>query len=157
VTRETRPQPSHVDAARRGLFVGYRRQGTSSWIQVTGGSMRPLIGPGTWVLVDFGATPQHAGEIVLFVNRGAMVVHRIAGVRRPPRTGTIATKGDAVLRFDPPLEVEDILGVIRARRRADAAPARAFGCVGVGARAFGAVSTALGMGAGWIRRGVRRG
>jgi Peptidase S24-like len=130
----------------------YRQERANAWIKPEGRSMRPLIGPGTWALVEFGAAPAAVGEIVLF-GRGDMVIaHRLVAWR-PGRVGLIA-KGDAEANCDMPLNPSDILGVVRALRRGPDGLATRVGCAGLSARMIASASLWLGRGAALARRGA---
>ena len=135
--------------ARRALFEDDRRRGASRWIEARGTSMRPLIAPGTWMLVDFGARPRGNGEIVLLPLGDVIVAHRVvATVRR--ETGTfLVTKGDAEPYCDAPVSAEDLIGVVRALRRAPGGRASTLGCAGSPARMIARIS-------GWSGRSARR-
>jgi hypothetical protein len=135
--------------ARRALFEDDRRRGASRWIEARGPSMRPLIAPGTWMLVDFGARPGGIGEIALLRVGDVIVAHRVvATIRR--ETGTfLVTKGDAEPYCDAPVSVEDVIGVVRALRRAPGRRSTTLGCAGPSARAIGRIS-------GWSGRSARR-
>ncbi len=128
----------------------YRQERTTTWIKPEGRSMRPLIGPGAWALVEFGAAPTAVGEIVLFGRGDLVIAHRLVAWR-PGRAGLIA-KGDAEADYDAPLDLEDILGVVRALRRGPSGPPTRIGCVGRLARAVARASRWLGRGAALARR-----
>lgn len=136
-------------AARRALFEDDRRHGSTRWVEARGGSMRPLIGPGTWMLVDFAARPGAQGEIVLLPLGDVIVAHRIvAKVRR--ETGTsVVTKGDAEPYCDAPVSAEDVMGVVRALRRGRRGRVTTLGCAGLPARTIARVSL-------WSARSARR-
>jgi hypothetical protein len=135
--------------ARRALFEDDRRHGASRWIEARGVSMRPLIAPGTWMLVDFGTRPGGTGEIALLRLGDVIVAHRVvATIRR--ETGTfLVTKGDAEPYCDAPVSVEDVIGVVRALRRAPGGRATTLGCAGRPARMIGRIS-------GWSGRSAMR-
>jgi hypothetical protein len=89
--------------------------------------MRPVIRDGDWMLIDFGRAPRRLGEIVLFDNGDRLVAHRLVA-----RTefGQLLTKGDGSIRADQPIGPNQVLGVVRARRRAHGRRVRAAGCRG---------------------------
>jgi signal peptidase I len=105
-----------IEAARRGLFEHYRARGTSTWVEVSGSSMRPSFGDGSWLLVDFGAREAKVGEVVLFPLGDTLVAHRVIRRRRTLRGWMLRTKGDACRGPDPPVASKDVLGVVRAVR-----------------------------------------
>ena len=111
--------------------------------------MRPLIGPGAWALVEFGAAPAGIGEIVLF-GRGDMVIAHRCVARGAD--GALIAKGDAEAGCDAPLDRGDILGVVRALRRGPSGPAASFGCTGRSAWAIAQISRAIGRGAALARQ-----
>jgi hypothetical protein len=128
----------------------YRQERASTWIRPEGRSMRPLIGPNTWALVEFGAAPPAVGEIILFGRGDLVIAHRLIA-RQPGRTGLIA-KGDAEANYDAPLEASDILGVVRALRRGPHGPATRVGCAGWSSRIIAGASRRFGQAAALARR-----
>lgn len=106
--------------------------------------MRPLIAPGTWMLVEFGARPHGTGEIVVVSVGHTIVAHRV--VRTLHReTGTfVITKGDAEARCDSATRVDDVIGVVRALRRVPDGHATTLGCAGPSARMLARVSRSSG-------------
>ena len=137
------PDEIYLPAAQRGLLKAYRRQGRSAWIQATGRSMWPLLAPGDWLLVDFGREPRRTGDVVLFDDGGRIVAHRVVALR--PQRAQILTKGDGSLGFDRPRATADVLGVIRARRRAGRSHSQSAGCTGILARTAARVSLLVGV------------
>jgi hypothetical protein len=116
----------------------YRQERATTWIKPAGRSMRPLITPDTWALVEFGAAPAGVGEIVLFGRGDLVIAHRLVAWR-PGRSGLIA-KGDSEAGCDTPLDLENILGVVRALRYGSHGPGSSLGCTGRLARAIARVS-----------------
>jgi hypothetical protein len=116
----------------------YRQERATTWIKPAGRSMRPLIAPDTWALVEFGAAPAHLGEIILFGRGDLVIAHRLV-VWWPGRGGLIA-KGDAEAGCDAPLDLENILGVVRALRPGSDGPGSNLGCTGRLARVIARVS-----------------
>jgi hypothetical protein len=135
--------------ARRVLFEADRRRRASRWVEARGGSMRPLIAPGMWMLVDFGALPRDRGEIVLVRLSDTMIAHRLVATARGPTGVFLITKGDAEAYFDRPTPVEDVFGVVHALRRPAGEASTTVGCAGRPARLVARVS-------GWSGRAVRR-
>lgn len=138
--------------ARRAVFESYRRDPSNRWIEARGVSMRPLIAPGSWMLVEFGAMPEGVGEIVLFSLGDLIVAHRLVARRPGPRG--LVTKGDAEPYHDRAIDAADVLGVVRALRRGPAGPISAWGCGGRSARLIARISRGAGRGAGAARRGA---
>jgi hypothetical protein len=133
--------------ARRATFEEYRRRGTSVWIRPYGASMRPLIGPETTLLVEFGGVAE-IGDLILFARGDILVAHRLVARRGAE---TLIAKGDAEPYFDAPVRPGDLLGVVRALRRSDASPATSLGCAGRTARLLARISYLAGRGA-WLAR-----
>ena len=139
----------HLALARRALFEDDRRRAASRWIQARGASMRPLIAPGTWMLVDFGARPHGVGEIVLVPVGDVIVAHRVVGTIRRETGTLLLTKGDAEPYCDAPVSADAVIGVVRALRRRPRGRSTAVGCTGRPARVIAAIS-------GWSGRSARR-
>jgi hypothetical protein len=138
--------------ARRATFEVYRRQGDSVWVQAQGGSMRPWIEPGSWMLVEFGAIPAGVGELVLFPQGERIVAHRVVARRNRPGGALLLTKGDAEPYCDAPLVPAEILGVVRALRHRPNVRATRAGCRGFSARAVARLSWWSSRGAALVRR-----
>jgi hypothetical protein len=138
-----------MTVARRALFEDDRRRGASRWIEAGGASMRPLIAPGTWMLVDFAARPSANGQIVLVPLGDVIVAHRVVATTRR-ETGTfVVTKGDAEPYCDAPVSAADVIGVVRALRRGRRGRATTLGCAGRSARIIARISL-------WSGRSARR-
>src|SRR5262245_26121553 len=135
--------------ARRAIFEDYRRRRTSVWIRPYGASMRPLIGPETTLLVEFGGVAE-IGDLILFQRGDILVAHRLVA-RRWRGAEILIAKGDAEPYFDAPVRPSELLGVVRALRRNNAAPATSLGCVGRTARLMARISFLAGRSA-WIAR-----
>lgn len=125
-----------MSTARLGLFEIYRRCRELAWVQVVGTSMRPTLAPGSWIQVQFGETAPRVGEIVVFRQDGTIVAHRVIRISR----GQLLLKGDGSRAFDAPATVDDVLGVVRARRPREGQRTRTFGCHGVSGRLIAACS-----------------
>lgn len=136
--------------ARRALFTIYRQQAASAWVEAHGQSMQPLIRPGDWMLVEFGALPTAVGEIVLFSRGDMLVAHRVVAYHH--RMASVVAKGDAEPYCDPPLGAADMLGVVRALRHGPHSSPSDAGCRGPSARAIARVSRWSGRGAALARR-----
>lgn len=139
--------------ARQGLLAIYAREGRREWIGARGHSMRPLIGPSAWMLVEFGPPRVTVGEIVLFRSGAQLVAHRVVGRHRD---GRLITKGDSRLIFDPPVRADDIVGVVRAVRRRPGTNGNTTACTGTVALVAAKASVALGM-IGLMLRSLLRG
>jgi hypothetical protein len=138
--------------ARRAAFEDYRREAISTWIAATGNSMRPLIKPGTRMLVEFGASAVEVGDIVLFPLGDLIVAHRIVAQRWEHGARVLIPKGDGEPYCDKPIHLSDVMGVVRALRYGADDPAANVGCVGFWARATARISRQSGRGAALARR-----
>jgi hypothetical protein len=136
--------------ARRAAFEDYRRQRARVWIGPRGTSMRPLIGAGSRLLVDFGAVAA-IGDIVVFPRGDILVAHRLVARRQRHGKEILIAKGDAEPYFDAPLQPSELLGVVRALRRSGTAQATSLGCAGWSARLIAHISYSAGRSA-WIAR-----
>jgi hypothetical protein len=128
----------------------YRQERSTVWIKPEGRSMRPLFGPDAWALVEFGATPALVGDIVLFRRNDLVISHRL--VAWQAGSAVLIAKGDAEAYCDAPLELDDILGVVRAWRSGPSGPATSAACVGWPARLIAYASWWSGRGASVTRR-----
>lgn len=101
--------PADVDA----LMADILYRGSAVRMRVTGRSMLPLVPSGATVIVR-PVDPQtlRPGDIVLYKNTlGAAVLHRIIRVDMDPLRGKVfRTKGDAVIAFDAPVTLGQVLG-----------------------------------------------
>lgn len=138
---ETTPEPNRSQA-RPAPFEIYRRRHERRWLRGIGGSMRPLLRDDDEILVEFGAKPRGAGDVVVFAQGGRVVAHRIVGVR--DGGARVVTKGDATLRLDPPREATDILGVVCARRRDGRTRASSLALSGPTSRLIAGLSLVVG-------------
>jgi hypothetical protein len=138
--------------ARRAAFEDYRQQGAHVWIGPRGTSMRPLIGPETKLLVEFGSVAAEIGDIIVFPLGDILVAHRLVARRQRQGADVLLAKGDAEPYFDPPVQPGDLLGVVRALRRRGAVPATNLGCAGWSARLIARISYAAGRSAWIVRR-----
>jgi hypothetical protein len=138
--------------ARRAMFADYRRQALSRWVTARGNSMRPLIHPGTWMLVAFGVPTVALGDIVLFQVGDTIVAHRAVALRRSQGQQVIVPKGDGEPYCDTAISIGDVIGVVRALRYGPEGPAISIGCAGFSARATARISRLSGRGASLARR-----
>lgn len=145
-------QQRWLPQARRAVFEAYRQQAEATWIEAHGGSMRPLIRPGDWMLVEFGTVPPGLGDIVVFSRGELLVAHRVVAQRHQQGTTLLITKGDSEPYNDPLLCYADILGVVRAVRHGPSGPVSNFGCTGRSAHVLGQLSRWSGRGATLVRR-----
>jgi len=145
-------EQQRLHQARRALFEDYRLRRVSAWIGQRGTSMRPLIGPDTSLEVDFGASEFAIGDIILIPVGTMLVAHRI--VARKMRQGrlVLVPKGDAEPYADPPIDPNEVLGIVRALRRNSHGTGTRFGCTGRSARRIAVISRSLGHVAAGLRR-----
>jgi len=136
-------------AAHAALDI-YRAQGKLAWVRAQGSSMRPSIAPGAQLLVDFGAAPEQPGAIVLFRQGQRVVAHRV--VARQAERGALIAKGDFEAFCDAPIELSDLLGVVRAQRSGPQRPISRALCAGWPARSIARISWWSGRGAARMRR-----
>jgi signal peptidase I len=77
-------------------------------LRVFGTSMAPAILPGDLVLIqraDLGEISP--GEVVLFLQKGRLFVHRVVGRAEEPY---VITRGDRLRHNDPPVSSRELLG-----------------------------------------------
>lgn len=88
------------------------RQGT---VVVQGESMRPTLRPGQLLAVEFSPGATARGDLLVFRQGETLLVHRQVGpapsLEGRPR---LRTRGDGVLVFDPPVELERIVARVVA-------------------------------------------
>ena len=141
-----------LSQARRLLLDAYRRDAATEWIQATGRSMLPLVRPGTWMLVEFGVSPERIGEIVLFSRDGIFVAHRVVARRVEGDATLLVTKGDGEAYREAPLETGAVAGVVRGLALDPEGAAVSLGCAGLSGRAIASISNVSGRGAALARR-----
>lgn len=141
-----------LQQARRATFEDYRRRKVSAWVGPRGTSMRPLVGPDTWMLVEFGAAAIEIGDIILFPLGDILVAHRV--VAQKPRQGrpVLVPKGDAEPYTDPLIRPDEVLGVVRQLRRGKRGPSSSLGCAGRLAKLIAILSRVHGHAAAAMRR-----
>lgn len=130
--------------ARLRLFELYGRERRLIWIQANGRSMLPTITAGSWIQVEFGASPRTRGEIAVFTRGTEIIAHRVITLDGD----SLLAKADAWPWFDPMLARDDVLGIVRAHRRRHGTRVRRLGCTGPSARIAAAVSETVGRAAG---------
>ena len=131
-----------IGIARRAVFERLRADGERCWVRVSGSSMAPVMRPGCWALVDFGAREAKVGEIVLADLGPRIVVHRlVAHPRAAPEA--LVLKGDAERRSDPRIQSNAVYGIVRAVRDARGRTT-SIGCGGSLGRALAVSSRVAG-------------
>lgn len=73
-------------------------------------SMRPLLAPGDWVLVEPADRPPRRGDLIAVARGDGVIVHRVVA----RGAGGCWTKGDAVLALDPFVPDGEVLGTVTA-------------------------------------------
>jgi hypothetical protein len=82
-------------------------------LEVQGTSMLPTLRPDEAIWIDFAPADRRAGQIVIFRQAGALLVHRIVG-----RKGAhFRIRGDHAACFDGPTNPDQILGRVVAFER----------------------------------------
>jgi hypothetical protein len=93
------------------------RAGREGVMRVTGRSMIPTLTPGQRIGVEFGPAPDalRCGDMLVFKQEGSVLVHRILGdATRHGGSRKFRSRGDGVLKLDPPVEPESIIGRVTA-------------------------------------------
>lgn len=108
--------------ARAGLLERYRIDRRTTWLEATGRSMDPLIPPGSLLLVEFGATPERVGDVILFRRPTGAIAHRLVARREAGDGFLFIAKGDGEALADPAFGPEAILGVVREVKLPDGRP-----------------------------------
>jgi hypothetical protein len=145
-------EQQRLHQARRAVFEDYRVRRVSTWIGPRGSSMRPLIGPETWLQVEFGAGEFAIGDIILFPLGTMLVAHRIVAQNKRQDRLVLVPKGDAEPYPDAPIQLSEVLGIVRALRHSSQRSGTRFGCAGRSARMIAAISRSLGQAAAGLRR-----
>jgi len=100
---------------RAALVELWRGSNRRSVIPVTGGSMFPALRAGWELVVDHGTAAPPFGSLIVFLDQGLLVAHRVVG---RTAAGHSLTKGDALIYMDRrPVPPERILGRVVALRR----------------------------------------
>jgi signal peptidase I len=98
--------------------------GKREMIRVSGASMRPMLGDGSRVLVQFGAQDFRIGDIIVFRQCDALTIHRIVRITYRHGDEMYETKGDSSFNLDPSLVNErdvigKVVGIVRSGRTVD--------------------------------------
>lgn len=106
-----------VSAALEAWAVAGKRE----VIRIAGASMRPMLGNGSRVLVQFGAQDFRVGDVVVFRQGDTMTIHRIVRITYRYSDAMFHTKGDGSFNFDPDLlnerdAIGKVVGIVRNER-----------------------------------------
>ena len=110
---EASPTMDPRDLARSAVLETWRRDHAQDWIAATGVSMLPLIRPGDRLLVRFGETEVHRGDVIVFRYDGLIVAHRVVVSRDRDGQRHLIAKGDNEARATEDVRPADLLGVVR--------------------------------------------
>lgn len=85
------------------------------WVQAQGFSNWPTIKPGEWLcLRPIANIPPQAGDFIVFIRQKHLVVHRFIGFTTK---GLVKSRGDASRRWDPTLNLSQIVAVADRKKR----------------------------------------
>ena len=106
--------PHLVDAA-----LSMLGSGSPATLPINGRSMEPTLPHGSEIVVDFAVRDFRPGDLVVFRQSGAVVVHRYLGrATFPDGRPCLRTRGDGLLYLDPACAPESVLGKVLLLRRA---------------------------------------
>lgn len=88
-------------------------------IPITGTSMLPLLRPGDHVSTEHGGRRTYRGDVIVFLHRGGLVVHRVLCEYSDDHSSGFITKGDNAPEPDPPVHDDQVLGRVAGIRRGD--------------------------------------
>jgi hypothetical protein len=91
------------------------RAGRRGTVLVQGESMRPTLRPGQLLAVEFSPEVTARGDMLVFRQGDALLVHRLVGPA-PPLDGQprLRTRGDGVLELDPPVDLDRVVARVVA-------------------------------------------
>lgn len=112
------------DAVKRNLVADVARSFGRVHLKVTGSSMLPSVWPGDILTVNqCNAADVILGRVVLCYRNQELVAHRLVG----KRDNLLVTRGDSLLRDDPPFQNDELVGevvsILRNGRLVDPSPA----------------------------------
>ncbi len=107
---------STAAVARRAVMEHWRDARTTESIEATGSSMVPFIRSGDHLVVEFGPSAPHHGDVVVFAGDGIIVAHRVVAVTAGagPSEQMLITKGDGEPYATEALRTSHLLGIVRA-------------------------------------------
>lgn len=135
------------------LFLDLLALGHRARLRAFGTSMLPWIWPGQTLLIEpppFVAPPLGVGDLVLARAGGCLRLHRVVALG-PGRSPVL--KGDASLRFDPPVESGHLYGRVVEVGGTPGAWRPLSGVVRAAARVTAACSRRVGGLASWLGMG----
>ncbi len=98
----------------------WRQQGRVIESVVAGGSMGATLPDGSRIRIEIGLRTEFGpGEVIAFLPRSHIVVHRLVGRGRGRGAGWLLTRGDGVVTPDPPVDPERVLGPVVGVERGD--------------------------------------
>ncbi len=106
---DRQPLPEHIKNA--ALEMWRESQGLHL-IPIHGSSMLPLILDGDQLLISYGVKNFRRGDLVVFQQKGELIAHRLLSKKLSDNDPTFMTKGDNVLRPDPLIPANEILGKV---------------------------------------------
>ncbi len=83
-------------------------------VTVTGTSMLPTFRGVERLAVEFSPSDLAFGDVLVFRQRGNLVVHRLVQSRRSADSVRLRTRGDGTISFDPWLDPESVIGRVVA-------------------------------------------
>jgi len=91
------------------------RAGRNGTVLVQGESMHPTLRPGQMLAVEFSPDVTARGDMLVFRQGDALLVHRLVGPA-PPLEGRprLRTRGDGVLALDPPVDLDRVVALVVA-------------------------------------------
>lgn len=94
--------------------INLLKEHKSVWVQAQGFSNWPTIKPGEWLcLRPILNTPPQTGDFIVFIRHDHLVVHRFI---RFDAKGLVKSRGDASRRWDPALNLAQIVAVVDRKR-----------------------------------------
>ena len=111
-SRENFQNDNAVEAKRSLVFEALHLHGYCR-LQVSGSSMLPAIWPGETVLIERWPMERLVpGDVVLHKTADRVFLHRLQAVRSCHSGVELITRGDTMLRPDPPVPAERLVGVL---------------------------------------------
>lgn len=86
-------------------------------MKICGNSMFPLIQDGDLVRITHDCTNIKRGDIIVFQQKGKLIIHRVVSFGSGNIDPTFITKGDNSIHLDPPVDAEDVVGLVIAVQR----------------------------------------